>query len=132
MKLFSWGKDGGPKSTVFGFWLTEIKSLVSVVALRFDDGSRDEYHSHAFNSVSWVLSGKLREEHLSGSTEYHRPSLLPVITKRDTFHRVFSEGTTWVISFRGPWAERWKEFDPKTHQYTVLGHGRVVDGGQAR
>ena len=61
MKLFSYGKDGGEESTVWGYWLCEFKSLFSVALLCFEDGSREAYHDHAFNSISWVLSGKLTE-----------------------------------------------------------------------
>jgi hypothetical protein len=133
LKFLSIGKDGGPKSTVTGHWFLELKSLFSVVLLRFDDGSRDEYHSHAFDSVSWVLKGKLWEMILedvddrgsmSGVTITHEPSLSPVLTKRDTLHRVVSDGTTWVLSFRGPWSKTWREYDPKSGKFSTLTHGR--------
>jgi hypothetical protein len=127
MKFFHMAKDGGPKSTVTGYWLIEAKRLFSIALLRFDNGSRDEYHSHAFNCISWVLGkGRLREEHLHGGMEIHEPSIKPVITRRSTFHRVFSEGTTWVLTFRGPWSIGWSEYDPSTKRYTTLTNGRVV------
>lgn len=126
MKLFSIGKDGGPESTVTGFWLAEIKSLFSAALLRFSDGSRESYHSHAFDSVSWVLKGELREEHLNGKVEYHSPSLAPVITRRETWHRVFSNGDTWVFTLRGPWARMWGEYNPKTKTASVLTDNRKV------
>ena len=56
MKLCYVGKDGGPESTVWGFWLIEIKKLFSVALLCFENGSREAFHTHAFNSVSWVLT----------------------------------------------------------------------------
>jgi hypothetical protein len=125
MKFLRKAKDGGPKSTVTGYWLAEIKSLFSIALLKFEDGSRAEYHSHAFNSLSWVLKGRLREEHLEEpEPEYHGPDLLPVVTRRDTFHRVYSQGTTWVLTFRGPWAKTWHEYDPRTRRYSTLAHGR--------
>ena len=125
MKLFSKGKDGGPQSTVTGYWLAEIKRAFSVVLLKFGHGSRDEYHSHAFNSLNWVLRGKVVEHMIDGTTREYRPSLRPILTKRSTFHRVVSEGTTWVFSIRGPWQSRWAEFNPKTNKVTVLTNGRV-------
>lgn len=125
MRFFSRAKDGGPKSTVVGYWLVELKKLFSVVLLRFDDGSRDEFHSHAFNSLSWVLRGRLVENHIDGRVEEHRAGLWPVTTRRSTFHRVVSQGTTWVVSFRGPWSDHWHEFDPKTGELTTLADGRV-------
>lgn len=120
MKLFSKGFDGGPDSTVTGYWLTEIKRLFSVVLLKFSHGSRDEYHSHAFNSINWVLKGRVIEYTRDGDVIMHGPSLWPIITKRSTFHRVVSEGTTWVFSLRGPWKKTWLEYSPATEKTTVL------------
>lgn len=128
MKLFHVGTDGGPTSTVTGYWLVEMKKLFSIALLKFGHGSRDEYHTHAFNCISWVLRGSLREEHIDGTVVKYKPSLRPVITRRSTFHRVFSEGTTWVFTLRGPWSKRWSEYDPASGVYTHLEHGRVVVG----
>lgn len=122
MKI-GFSKDGGQESTVQG-WFIEAKKIATAVLLRFDDGTREAYHSHAFNCCSWVLKGALEEEHLTGGIDVHRPSLKPVITRRDTFHKVRSLGTTWVISFRGPWADTWKEYvDGKI---VTLTNGRKV------
>lgn len=126
MKLFKWCKDGGPESTVSGFFFVEIKSLFSIVLLRFSNGSRDAYHDHAFNCISWVLKGQLSELLLHSSKHIiYTPSLKPVITKRDTFHKVVSSGTTWVISFRGPWSKTWNEYHPSTEEHVTLSNGRV-------
>ena len=124
MKFWSTSKDGGPYSTVDAYWLIECKRLFSVALLRFADGSRDAFHSHAFDSLSWLLSGNVEEEHLVGATVEHRPSLRPLVTRRSTFHRVVSRGTSWVLTFRGPWAKTWTEYDPQQSQVTVLTHGR--------
>jgi hypothetical protein len=124
VRWFWHAKDGGPQSTVDGWWLTEIKSLFSAVLLRFADGSRDAYHSHAFDSVNWVLRGRVVEHHLDGRTQVHESSLYPVVTSRSTLHKVVSEGTTWVLSLRGPWARTWYEYvDGKLITMT---HGRKV------
>lgn len=124
MRFLSKAKDGGPESTVTGYWLVELKRLFSVVLLRFDDGSREEFHSHAFDSLNWVLKGRVVEHHLDNRLREHRPSPWPVVTGRETFHRVVSRGTTWVLSFRGPWKEKWTEYSPKTRQFVDLTHGR--------
>lgn len=130
MKLFSWGKDGGPESKVSGLWLVEIKSLFSVVLLRFDDGSREAYHSHAFNSMSWLFKGLLLEKctgYIAGGNEHYNayaPSWLPIITRRTTMHQVVSFGTSWVISFRGPWSETWIERLPGNIEKTLT-NGRT-------
>ena len=60
------GKDGGEYSKVWGLFVVEIKKLFSFVMMCFEDGSREAYHTHAFNSISWVVKGKLVEHHLNG------------------------------------------------------------------
>lgn len=122
-------KDGGPASRVTGFWFIEIKNLFSVALLRFDPGWREVFHSHAFESLSWVLGrGKLREEHRLGLVQHHKRSFKPVVTHRWTIHRVFSEGTTYVLSFRGRWSSTWSEYDEATGMITQLTHGRKSVG----
>jgi hypothetical protein len=126
MKFFSYEKDGGQESKVWGFFIAEIKSLFSVVLLHFKDGSREAFHSHAFNSKSWVLWGQLNEHMIDGSVNVYKPGLKPVITLREHFHMVKSVGSTFVVSFRGPWASTWHEFIPETGERLTLTHGRKI------
>lgn len=132
MKLFHKAKDGGPDSKVTGYWLIESKRFFSVVLLRFDKGSREAFHTHAFNAVSWVLKGKLLEVVRNGTfpllnteTEY-KPSVLPIYTPRECFHRVFGiADVTWALSVRGPWSKTWKEYIPADDEEYTLTNGRV-------
>jgi hypothetical protein len=126
MKIFSYEKDGGKESKVWGLFLIEAKKLFSVVLLHFKDGSREAFHSHAFNAVSWVLWGQLNEEQFNGIRRTFKPSLKPVWTPRTNFHMVKSVGSTFVISFRGPWVNFWNEYLPATNQVITLTHGRKV------
>lgn len=123
-RLLTTTKDGGDQSHVWAYWLIAIKALFSIVLLRFETGSRDAYHEHAFNCVSWVLSGMLIEHHRDGQVSIHRPSLRPVFTYRSTFHKVVSVGRTWVVSFRGPWVNAWREYLPQTSETITLTHNR--------
>lgn len=126
MKLFHKSKDGGPDSNVTGYWLIESKSLFSIVLLRFDKGSREAFHNHAFNAVSWVLSGHLLEELTDGITTWLFPSYKPVYTSRERMHKVHGmEDKTWVLSFRGPWATTWKEYLPVEDREITLSNGRI-------
>lgn len=130
MKLFFKGKDGGPESNVTGYWLVEAKDGISIVLLCFEKGSREAFHSHAFNALSWVLWGWIRE-YVFPYIEVNdmRPSFKPVYTARERFHKVYGMADkTWVLSFRGPWVQTWKEFLPKLKQYVTLSHGRKVVG----
>lgn len=126
MKICYVGKDGGQESKVWGFWLIEWKRVCSIALLCFEDGSREAYHSHAFNAVSWVLRGFLFEYLRDGTLYYHWPRLLPIWTPRDRYHKVVSEGRTWVLTFRGPWKNQWIDHDEKTGVTSTLTHGRSV------
>lgn len=138
-KFFFKSKDGGPQSNVTGYWLIECKSLFSIVLLRFDKGSREAFHNHAFNAVSWVLKGKLKEIHtFVGSLigcrhyleNYMSPSLFPISTHKDRMHQVHGVAdTTWVLSFRGPWNKTWKEYLPKEDKEVTLSSGRIIVEG---
>lgn len=131
MRLLTLMKDGGPLSRVWGFFVIEIKCLLSVVLLHFHPGSREAYHTHAFHAVSWLLSGKLVEQHRDGHVCTYTPSFWPIITLRSTFHRVSSEGHSWAITFRGPWIPFWKEYLPASNQLITLTHGRQLVPGPA-
>lgn len=126
MKFLKLMKDGGPLSRVTGFFIVEMKSLFSVVVLHFAPGSREAYHTHAFNAVSWVLRGKLLEHDIGGSSRVYARSFKPVFTSRSKFHKVESIGHTWAITFRGPWVDRWLEWIPAEHRKLMLTHGRRV------
>lgn len=129
MKFFYKGKDGGPESNVTGYWLFESKRFGSIVLLRFDQGSREAFHNHAFNAWSWVLKGKLYEiirhtDTLIGS-QFIEPSLLPFFTGRDRMHQVHGIAEkTWALSFRGPWNKTWKEYLPSEDREITLTNGR--------
>lgn len=124
MKILDYDKDGGYESTVWGLFVIEIKWLFSVVVLQFEPGSRDAFHSHAFDAISWVLKGRLEENHFDGELNIHTPSFRPIITRRSTFHKVVSIGRTWAISFRGPWAKTWTEYIPGDTAVRTLVHKR--------
>lgn len=127
MRFMQWANDGGPESTVEGFFLVEFKNLFSIVLLRFGEGSREAFHSHAFNCFSWVLRGNMQEFHRDGTENSLPPRnrVLPFGTYRSTFHKVVSEGVSWVFTLRGPWAKTWNEYIPGTEEEKILTEGRV-------
>ena len=130
MKVLFKSKDGGLDSNVTGYWLIESKKLFSIVLLCFDRGSREAYHNHAFNAISWILSGRLNEriKYSNGFIDVLlTPSIKPVFTSRSRMHKVSGlDRKTWVLSFRGPWLDTWKEFFVGTNKEVILTHGRKV------
>lgn len=130
MKIFSYGKDGGPESTVDGFFIIEIKSLFSIVFLRFNKGSREAFHTHAFNALTFFLKGHAIEEHMNGEKIHWKPSIFnfwkPKYTSRKCFHKYTSLENTYAVTIRGPWIDKWKEYLPHLNKFVTLTHGRRV------
>ena len=102
MKFLTVCKDGGPESTVTAI---EIKSLFSIMFLKFEGRSRDVFHTHAFNCISWLLKGRLTEWFMDYVFYDYYPSWRPIRTYRHTRHKVDSDGTSWVFTIRGPWLD---------------------------
>lgn len=127
-RLLTTTKDGGAESRVWAHWLFAWKRLFSIGLLRFEHGSREAYHSHAFDCVSWVLRGRLTEIRIGWDAPgvyEHKPSLLPLVTRRTHLHKVVSHGRTWVLTFRGPWARTWQDVTTDGRAVTLT-HGREV------
>lgn len=126
MKILWGDKDGGPESRVW-VWGFEWKQGFSILLMNFHEGSREAWHTHAFNAVSWVIAGALKEHDFSSdgvwwSSRFYYPSWKPVKTLRSTYHKVEGmEKNNWVLSLRGPWVNTWKD-NPGTE--VTLTHGR--------
>ena len=120
--MIGYKRDGGPNSKVDG-WFIQFKKLFSIALLRFAPGSRDAYHSHAFNCFSIILGpGHLHEYFINGKQRIHKPGKF-LITKREDVHQVHSIGTTYVLTFRGPWKDRWIDID-ENRDIVTLTHNR--------
>jgi len=126
MRFMEKSKDGGPESPVDGFFVIEIKSLFSIAVLKFNKGCRETFHNHAFNALTWFLSGDMVEEDANGELLPYRKSLLPKVTKREKMHRVIANRDSWAVTVRGPWSKYWNEYDKKEDKETTLTHGRRV------
>lgn len=129
VKILEKCKDGGPDSPVDAYVLFECKKLCSVMLLKFNKGCRDNFHSHAFNALTWFIKGSLVEERLLDGRvvkyKYER-SLLPKVTMKDNLHRVVSHKVGWCFTVRGKWQDTWTEFNSKESTTTELTNGRVV------
>lgn len=126
MKFFSKAKDGGPQSPVTGYFFVEIKSLFSIVLLHFNPGTREAFHSHAFNAVTLWLRGVVLEQVPSGKwAPWYAGNFK--YTPRILMHRIVASSSgAWAISFRGPWAKTWQEFFPRTNSVATLANGRRI------
>lgn len=121
MRLFQKAPDGGKKSGVIGHFLIEWKKGFSIVLLHFEKGTREAFHEHAFNAVTLWLKGRVREWHLDGSVRDFTAGNLK-LTLRSTFHKIEALESTWALSVRGPWVDRWREW--RGGRFVTLTHGR--------
>ena len=124
MKLFKKADDGGKNSGVTGYFLFESKRFGSVAILRFNKGSREAFHSHAFNALTWWLKGKATEIHMNRAVCEWRPSFKPKYTPVGCFHKIIANETVWALTIRGPWKDTWQEC--RDGEVVTLTHGRKV------
>lgn len=122
MKILSIAKDGGRDSHVSGLFIVEIKSLFSVVLLRFSEGTREAYHSHAFNAWTIWLRGCVSERTLDSQRDWRAGEVK--YTPRGCVHKIIGNGTAYALSFRGPWVNKWIELRDNGTRKVVLTHGR--------
>jgi hypothetical protein len=127
LKFFSKARDGGPNSPVIGFFLVEIKPLFSIVLLHFG-GTREDFHSHAFNAVTLWLTGRVIEAIKTADKIAFKTWEAGQVkyTPRELMHKVLPCPDAWALSFRGPWAKTWKEFRLAIQRDVTLTHGRKV------
>jgi hypothetical protein len=130
MRFFETCKDGGPDSPVTGLFLVEIKSLFSIALLHFG-GTREAYHSHAFNAVTVWLKGSVYEyvkydSGLEGVSVWKAGDLK--WTPRSLMHKIepLHGKPAWALSFRGPWVSTWKEYFEKDKKTVTLTEGREI------
>jgi hypothetical protein len=109
MKIFKKAKDGGPNSPVDAYFLIEWKKVFSIAFLKFNEGGREAFHTHAFNALTWFLKGSLEEEDISGEKYIYKRSFIPKVTSKEKNHRVKAFVDSWCFTIRGPWDKTWQE-----------------------
>jgi predicted metal-dependent enzyme (double-stranded beta helix superfamily) len=125
MKIVKSAPDGGKDSGVTAYFLIEWKKGFSIALLKFKKGSREAFHSHAFNALTWWLKGEATETLYPSKKQITwKPSFKPKFTPRDNTHKISARKTTWALTLRGPWVDKWVEVKGK--QKITLTHGRKV------
>lgn len=115
--------DGGRDSGVTGYFLLEWKAVFSIGLLHFKPGSREAFHTHAFNAITFWLKGSVTEHQILGMKKDFKPSFKPKYTKRTNCHRVLAHTDAWALTFRGPWQDVWWEYR-REGKFVGLTHGR--------
>lgn len=121
-RLLFRASDGGKDSGVTGYFLIEWKPCFSIVLLHFREGTREAYHSHAFNAWTYWIRGHVMEVQRNGSAKFFWRGHTK-FTPRECFHKVHALRSTWALSLRGPWASTWQE--DRNGQLVTLTHGRA-------
>lgn len=122
-RVFYTKPDGGKDSGVTAYFLIEWKVVFSIGILHFKKGSREAYHNHAFNAITWWVSGMVSEQKYEViNDKVFKPSFIPKYTSRNNCHKVFAFKDTWALTFRGNWIDFW--FEIKNGKKTLLTHGR--------
>lgn len=125
--FFKKSHDGGPNSGVTGYWLIEWKPVFSIVLLKFNKGTREAFHSHAFDAVTfWLPYSSITEHHLNKPKIKWYPSFFPKYTPKKCFHKVEAHNVSYCLSIRGPWDETWQEYDEKNNELITLTHSRKI------
>lgn len=134
MKLFQKASDGGKDSGVSAYFLIEWKRVFSIALLHFNTGTREAYHSHAFNALTLWLKGEVEEQRLQRlPLIFHTCRVITTkryeggdwkLTTRDNMHRVKALTPAWALTFRGPWSDTWQE--DRNGEIVTLTHGRKV------
>ena len=129
-RFFYTKPDGGLDSGVTGYFLVEWKPFFSIGLLHFKKGSREAFHSHAFNAITFWVKGNVTEvKYPTNATARFSAGLKPKYTPRENFHKVIADVDTYALTFRGPWLDYWYEF--KQGNRLILTHGRkVINGGE--
>jgi hypothetical protein len=126
-RIFYIKPDGGKNSGVTAYFLIEWKILFSIGILHFKKGTREAYHNHAFNALTWWLKGSVTEHRVSGLKYPFKASFKPKVTKRDNIHKVEAHTKTFALTVRGPWKDTWLEYyDKGDYLYKMFTHGRKL------
>lgn len=126
MRIFEKRKDGGEDSPVDAYFLIEWKSFISIALLKFNKGGRENYHTHAFNALTWFIKGDIVEEDVDGTKYKYRKSIIPKITLKSKNHRVFAKTDSWCFTIRGAWVNKWTEYNKKADITMIYKTGRTL------
>ena len=102
-----------------GIWLYNWKTI-----------EQNRFHTHAFSSYAFLLSGSYTEEIIKDGeitqrtvNQWLKPRYLPM----NYCHRILeAEPKTWTIVFFSRWIDHWWEFFGDTGTWVKYGWGRKV------
>ena len=117
---------------IIQYTLFEHKGLGGIWIYHWKTVLQNRFHTHAFNSTAFLLSGKYLEEVIVDGeiitrvvVDRFKPRKLPM----DYCHRIKkADPNTWTIVFFGKWKSHWWEYFQDTGVWVKYGWGRKVLG----
>ena len=112
------------------YTLFEHKRIGGIWIYNWKTIKQNRFHTHAFNSTAFLLSGSYTEEVIKDGKiekrvvdQWMKPRKLPM----DYCHRILkAEPNTWTIVFFGKWKDSWWEHFQDTGVWVKYGWGRKV------
>lgn len=112
--------------------ILEWKKLFSIKLFHFhkSTGCQDRFHTHSFNSISFLIKGNYVEEILRGDTvvPYNRNRSRFIYIPSNEYHRITRSDGCRTLLITGPWEPEWKELrelGDSRYQEVSCGLGRV-------
>lgn len=130
MNFFSKKRVELGEGHIIQYTLFESKYLGGIWIYNWKTIEQNRFHTHAFSSYAFLLSGSYTEEVIvNGKKEikvvnqWMKPRYLPT----NYCHRILSaKPKTWTIVFFGKWVPHWLEYFPDTKTWVKYGWGRKV------
>jgi hypothetical protein len=125
-RFFFSKSDGGVESGVTAYCFFEWKIFFSIGILHFNPGSREDFHNHAFNAITFWISGSVVEEKFKNPiSKVFSAGFRPKYTPRSNFHRIIAQNNgAYALTIRGPWLDYW--YEVKNNDIRILTHGRRI------
>lgn len=115
---------------IIQYTLFEHKKIGGIWLYNWKTIDQNRFHTHAFSSVAFTLSGKYTEEVIKDGKierrdvrQLFRPRRLP----ENYCHRILAaDPNTWTMVFFGKWTDHWWEYFQDTKTWVKYSWGRKV------
>ena len=112
------------------YTLFEHKGFGGIWIYNWNTVVQNRFHTHAFNSTAFLLSGEYLEEVMIDGevitrvvVDRFKPRKLPM----NYCHRILkADPNTWTIVFFGKWIDHWWEYFQDTDTWVKYGWGRKL------
>ena len=115
---------------IIQYTLFEHKKIGGIWIYNWKTIEQNRFHTHAFSSYAFLLSGEYLEEVITENgvekrtvNQWMKPRYLP----QNYTHRILeAKPNTWTIVFFSKWIDHWYEYFGDTKTWVKYGWGRRV------